>query len=350
MNITLERSDVAEKIGYCIDFAGYFMGFIHEISKSHLETISGLNKSFQSGREGISKYVIIVANYEFSLVKEEIENLYNDPLLSKINNEINYEALSLTDKQRVNDLINLIFTTADKVSNILTDYQVNKQTYNDNIKFKKRKDELESENLALTTRIRKLEGESANKLVTNIYQGVENENKKSFLRYRNLFIGSILLTVFIAVSYNPLISVVANIIELWEAIFYLDYKHSITEGNSLTLNLNTLKYFVFKLSVIVVGATLSTYFLRLSSFYQSKYEQAKQTRLELEAFPDYASLLKVETAEELRKDLALKYFGKDIDKNMIEKNGDLVLEQTRVSTELVKASLDVVKANQPSKS
>ncbi|MBJ8418769.1 hypothetical protein I6M62_09940 [Acinetobacter courvalinii] len=162
--------------------------------------------------------------------------------------------------------------------------------------------------------------------------------------------GSILLTVFIAVSYNPLISVVANIIELWEAIFYLDYKHSITEGNSLTLNLNTLKYFVFKLSVIVVGATLSTYFLRLSSFYQSKYEQAKQTRLELEAFPDYASLLKVETAEELRKDLALKYFGKDIDKNMIEKNGDLVLEQTRVSTELVKASLDVVKANQPSKS
>lgn len=148
------------------------------------------------------------------------------------------------------------------------------------------------------------------------------------------------------VGYNPLIGI-------WDNILGLSCSLSInTSTNCLTLNNqilypfngNTLKYIIFKFAILLVGITLSTYFLKLTSFYQLRQEQAKQTKLELEAFPDYVSGMDQDVANNIRKELALKYFGKDVDKTQIDKSGDLLQDQMKINTDILKATIDLFKS------
>lgn len=229
------------------------------------------------------------------------------------------------------------------------------------ISFSNSKDEkindLAAENLALTELyniarkdLDRFENSQKNKPAVDLYKDVKTDFETLEQRYRKYFIVSIIITLLIAIGYNPLIGIWANVISL-SCSFTNNYFSACLEIQNpiiYPVNSDTLKFIFFKLGVLAVGITFTTYFLRLSSFYQLKQEQAKQTKLELEAFPDYVSGMDSSIANNLRQELALKYFGKEIDKTMIEKNGDLIQEQIKAGTELIKASAEMVKSVKPS--
>lgn len=195
------------------------------------------------------------------------------------------------------------------------------------------------------TELKKYENSNKNKSSVAVYSKIENDFKTLESRYRIYFFTFVVLTLLFTVGYNPLIGIWDNIVGLGcsLSINISDHCSALNSQVLYPFNGNTLKYIIFKVAILLVGITLSTYFLKLTSFYQLRQEQAKQTKLELEAFPDFVSGMDKDVANNLREELALKYFGKDVDKTQIDKTGDLIQEQMKISTDLVKASVDMFK-------
>lgn len=107
--------------------------------------------------------------------------------------------------------------------------------------------------------------------------------------------------------------------------------------------LDKFDYWFLKGSFILVVITLVSYFIKQSSHYQSLADQANQTRLELQAFPTF--ITGVEKADEvaIRKELALKYFGREVDKTAHKDISNLISDQIKNTTEMVKAVTEVIK-------
>ena len=99
-----------------------------------------------------------------------------------------------------------------------------------------------------------------------------------------------------------------------------------------------------KILIVTITITLCTLFLRRASHAKKLYEQAYQTHVEIKAFPIHVRSLKDEDKHELIKELALKYFGKELDQTQNDKIGDLMKDQLAAGTELIKASAELVKA------
>ncbi|GAB03223.1 hypothetical protein [Acinetobacter sp. NBRC 100985] len=126
---------------------------------------------------------------------------------------------------------------------------------------------------------------------------------------------------------------------------------------SLFLSVLTIIAFIFraidfsqfisiKIMIVVFFGILIAYYLRISTHYRRLADQAEQTHLELLAFPQYAAELGEEKSREIKEQLALKYFGKEIDASGYQKISDIAQEQLKTSSELVKAaaSLSVASA------
>jgi hypothetical protein len=77
--------------------------------------------------------------------------------------------------------------------------------------------------------------------------------------------------------------------------------------------LGNIEFWVLKVSILAVGITLITYFLKQSAHYQRLAEQNYQTQVELQAYPSFMESIPTEEAASVRKELALKYFGREID-------------------------------------
>lgn len=108
---------------------------------------------------------------------------------------------------------------------------------------------------------------------------------------------------------------------------------------------STIIDFIFrKILLITVGVTLCTFFLRKSSHAKKQFDQAHQTSLELQALPLFINSLDKTDQDAVIKELAMKYFGKEVDSNLVDKNGDLLNEQIKAGTELIKASTDIVRS------
>ncbi|CAD9194163.1 hypothetical protein [Acinetobacter bohemicus] len=208
-----------------------------------------------------------------------------------------------------------------------------------------RQNDLMSEQLARYTNT--VKNKPAVALYDNINKNFENLEKK----YRKYFLTSIVITLFLAIAYDPLLGIGGNVHSFACSINQnlVSGCAEIVKSKLYPFNSDSLKYILYKLAILIVGVTLTTYFLRLSSFYQLKQEQAKQTKLELEAFPDYVSGMDKSVANNLRQELALKYFGKEIDQTQTDKIGDLMKDQLSAGTELIRASAELVKAKGESK-
>ena len=98
-----------------------------------------------------------------------------------------------------------------------------------------------------------------------------------------------------------------------------------------------------KVLILAVGITLCTLFLRRAAHAKKLKEQAYQTHVEINAFPIHVRSLKEEDKQELIKELALKYFGKELDQSQNDKIGDLMQNQLTAGTELIKASAELIK-------
>lgn len=142
---------------------------------------------------------------------------------------------------------------------------------------------------------------------------------------------------------------------------YEENNHSfyITFGMTIFFTIISILYTVFselnwvvfisvKVLILAVGITLCTLFLRRAAHAKKLKEQAYQTHVEINAFPIHVRSLREEDKQELIKELALKYFGKELDHTQNDKIGDLMQDQLLAGTELIKASAELVKAKQGS--
>lgn len=198
-----------------------------------------------------------------------------------------------------------------------------------------------------------------NKKAQEIYDGVNVKYAKKETIYRRWFISILIFSVLVTLGYDPNFTLLANLASLYNSITSTEIinAQSIVSNSienkqisvSSLQNYSLLKFIFFKIAILVVGITLSTYFLKLSNYYRSLKDQAQQTKLELEAFPDYVAGLDHEVTNRLRETLALKYFGQELDKSINEKMGSLIQDQISSGTELIKASAELVKAKGESK-
>lgn len=144
--------------------------------------------------------------------------------------------------------------------------------------------------------------------------------------YNNLFFIVTILTAMFLTLYTTT--------EISNASQFADYR---TNRNFWVMFITT------KVLIATVALTFCTIFLRRSSHAKKLKEQAYQTHVEINAFPIHVRSLKDEDKHELIKDLALKYFGKELDQIQNDKVGDLMKDQLAAGTELIKASAELVK-------
>ena len=115
-------------------------------------------------------------------------------------------------------------------------------------------------------------------------------------------------------------------------------------------NTNLLNFFLPKLLILSTLVTLATIFLRKASHLRKLHDQANQTSLELQALPLYLRNVNEHDHSEIYKNLADKYFGKELDQTQNDKIGDLMQNQIAAGTELIKASAEMLKAKDGSNS
>lgn len=107
--------------------------------------------------------------------------------------------------------------------------------------------------------------------------------------------------------------------------------------------LSNTEFWVVKLSIIAVGITLISYFLKQSSHYQRLADQNYQTQIELQAYPSFMESIPTEEAASVRKELALKYFGREIDGTAHKDMSNLISDQMKSTTDMVKATTEAIK-------
>lgn len=121
-----------------------------------------------------------------------------------------------------------------------------------------------------------------------------------------------------------------------------NFSASLEEISNLT-NGVLIAFIAFKILLISIAITLITLFLRRSSHAKKLQDQAFQTHVEISAFPIHVRSLKEDDQHALVKELAMKYFGKELDQTQNDKIGDLMKDQLSAGTELIKASAEMVK-------
>ncbi|WP_426456012.1 hypothetical protein ACPF64_08700 [Acinetobacter sp. KB005] len=122
---------------------------------------------------------------------------------------------------------------------------------------------------------------------------------------------------------------------------------TINSSSKMDLDLatkNTIYMFiVIKILTISLTITLCSIFLRRASHAKKLKDQAYQTHVEITAFPIHVRSLEKADKDELIKELALKYFGKELDQTQNDKIGNLMKDQLTAGNELIKASAEIVK-------
>ncbi len=109
--------------------------------------------------------------------------------------------------------------------------------------------------------------------------------------------------------------------------------------------LSKYDYWFFKGTLVLTSVTLITYFLKQSVKYQKIADQCRQTKLELEAFPSFVASFTTEDPKiiEIRRELALKYFGRELDNSTKNETSSIISDQMKNTTELVKATTEAIK-------
>lgn len=159
-----------------------------------------------------------------------------------------------------------------------------------------------------------------NHLTEDIYSNAVNKYLKLESSYRKYFYIGIGLMLFITIF----LLVLKPYLLVWFA-------------------LNTVEFWVLKVSTLVVGITLISYFLKQSSHYQRLADQNYQTQVELQAYPSFMESIPTEEATAVRKELALKYFGRELDGSVHKDMSNLISDQMKNTTEMVKATTDAIK-------
>ncbi|WP_216936866.1 hypothetical protein [Acinetobacter sp. BY484] len=97
--------------------------------------------------------------------------------------------------------------------------------------------------------------------------------------------------------------------------------------------------------MIVVAVFLVTYFFKQATHYRKLSDISKARHLELEAIPSFLASMPDEMQNEIKKDLALKYFGQPLDEKHNSSTENIIQDQIKSSTELVKVATSLMKTD-----
>ncbi|MEB7642651.1 hypothetical protein [Acinetobacter pittii] len=166
--------------------------------------------------------------------------------------------------------------------------------------------------------VNELKEKIKNKDTHDIYESAANENQK---RADNSRLAFIFLIIF-------------SIVMVWFCSITKTY-----------FGLKEYDYWFFKGTLVLTSVTLITYFLKQSVKYQKIADQCRQTKMELEAFPSFVASFTTEDPQiiEIRKELALKYFGRELDNKTNDETSNILQDQMKNTTEMVKTAMEVLK-------
>lgn len=269
-------------------------------------------------------------DYLVSLVNELKEFRNTSEIYEELNNSLSWfdhetETLlhSPTDTDKIQEIIDIIEKSIillnSKILPIRISNQQSQLLIEENLEPKIKEIEekikdFESLRLALEHR----ETSSIYLELHDKYKLEFNANNRNF--FKTLMTGVVVTLISTLLIDNAFTQIIRNEINLWFLIITI------------------------KILIVTITITLCTLFLRRASHAKKLYEQAYQTHVEINAFPIHVRSLKNEDKHELIKELALKYFGKELDQTQNDKIGDLMKDQLAAGTELIKASAELVKA------
>lgn len=166
--------------------------------------------------------------------------------------------------------------------------------------------------------VNELKEQIKNQDTHNIYDSAANENQARADNSRMAFI----------------IIIIFSIVMVWFCSVTKTY-----------FGLKQYDYWFFKGTLVLTSVTLITYFLKQSVKYQKIADQCRQTKMELEAFPSFVASFTTEDPQiiEIRKELALKYFGRELDNKTNDETSNILQDQMKNTTEMVKAAMEVLK-------
>ncbi|MFH7809171.1 hypothetical protein ACE01U_10995 [Acinetobacter sp. BSP-153] len=261
-------------------------------------------------------------DYLVSLVNELKEFRNTSEIFEELNNSLSWfdhetETLlhSPTDTDKIQELIDIleksIILLNSKILPIRISNQQSQQLIEENLapkikEIEEKVKDFDSARLALEMRE-----------TDQIYLDLHNKYNKEY-ELNNIYFGGALITSIVFTLVSILVSAIFKPID-W------------------------VIFISVKVLILTVGITLCTIFLRRSAHAKKLKEQAYQTHVEITAFPIHVRSLKEEDKHELIKELALKYFGKELDQTQNDKVGDLIKDQLAAGTELVKASRELLK-------
>ena len=283
------------------------------------ERIEVLIKKIQNAKFNNDKKNKIISN--LSEIRSSLGNVF-----------LHYEEIGFakTIKQDVEKLINAVDHLTDMAS---VDETINKvEEIKDLIeRYSKIKEQFKELTInALTPTIqevndelssfRRLRSISDSALTESIYNNAVTKYRGLEEKYRGYFYKGIGVVLSIAI----ILLILKQFLAAW-------------------FSLNTIEFWILKVSILAVGITLITYFLKQSAHYQRLADQNYQTQVELQAYPSFMESIPSNEAASVRKELALKYFGRELDGSIHKDMSNLVSEQMKSTTEMVKAATDILK-------
>ncbi|EXB25390.1 hypothetical protein J537_2755 [Acinetobacter baumannii 1437282] len=284
------------------------------------EILNRFNKSV------IPNFRITINTYS-SLFENEIffETVIND--LESIAGSFRYNVMNLDELEAHQTLSNMV-NSARNIQEIKKDLQMMRVT---NLRFEelmepaidKALDQIKSKVDKVDAAILAIEQHETDK----IYLGLSKKYQWEYFRNNSYFFITLIIVGYVSWYYSASLEQISNL----------------TNGVLIA-------FIAFKILLISIAITLITLFLRRSSHAKKLQDQAYQTHVEISAFPIHVRSLKEDDQHSLVKELAMKYFGKELDHSQTDKAGELMAEQIRMSTEMVKASAEMVKSVKPESS
>ncbi|MGK7250335.1 hypothetical protein ACSNOU_14770 [Acinetobacter oleivorans] len=306
------------------------------VTEEELNTDSSTNKEFLRYKADLVDKIGSMINDVSSIgIRSELKNRMVTELTNIImllNSDISkYEEQGLLEstKRNMDDIYSIMFDEptdemVQKLFSRLSETKLFIKNYGDlkrefeNLSLNALKPVIEEVNQELS-KFRRLKNLADNARTEDFYDKAVEKYRKLENNYR--------LSFFIGLGIIIAISIVSFLFKKYLLEKYL--------GES--------EFWAIKISILLGGITLISYFLKQSSHYQRLADQNEQIQLELQAYPSFMESIPTEEAASVRKELALKYFGREIDAAAHKDMSNLISDQMKSTTDMVKATTEAIK-------
>ncbi|MDA3432892.1 hypothetical protein [Acinetobacter baumannii] len=297
-----------------------YIEYLNSYHKNNSNNLSDLIEKIES----IYDYCSLNLNSpdELDLTKYLLKNI-NDLLSTAKHKNLEYikrrdgNIIDILDEINNSDY-HYYFEEVESLKSLLLRYKLLKESFDSLILDRLRKNivDINSELLGF----RRSKNILDNLRTETIYSLAVEKYKKLEKKYRKYFYRALPIVLFVAIC------------------MFLGKDYLINN-----VKIDIVSYWILKLSILTIGITVISYFLKQSIHYQKLADQNYQTQIELQAYPSFMESLSPEEAASVRKELALKYFGREIDGAAHKDMSNLISDQMKSTTDMVKATTEAIK-------